>query len=136
MKLRIDQSQQDKVEAYRKEMSLKYEKEKRSYEEQRQRKLFEIQDSIENLNLATSDKQKLKTEIDDLIQEQNTLQSKIDTLKQEQEEEDSKNRQLQREINELNIQMNANRVTGVNSSRADTDGQVQELRDQIARKNL
>ena len=37
-------------------MQLKYEKEKRQYEEEKQRRLYEIQDSIENLNLATSDK--------------------------------------------------------------------------------
>lgn len=48
-------------------MQLKFEREKRSFEEEKQKKLYLIQDSIENLNLASSDKQKLKTEIDDLI---------------------------------------------------------------------
>jgi len=50
-------------------MQLKYEKERKMFEEEKEKKLYEIQDSIENLNLATSDKQKLKSEIDDLIQE-------------------------------------------------------------------
>lgn len=59
-------------------MQLKYERERRIYEEEKQKRLYEIQDSIENLNLATSDKQKMKTEIDELILESNRLQSKID----------------------------------------------------------
>ena len=48
-------------------MQLKFEKEKRMFEEEKQKKLYEIQDSIENLNLGASDKQKLKSEIDELI---------------------------------------------------------------------
>lgn len=37
------------------------------FEEEKQKRLYEIQDSIESLNLPTSDKQKMKNEIDDLI---------------------------------------------------------------------
>jgi predicted phage gp36 major capsid-like protein len=73
MKLRIDQQQQDKVEQFRKEMQNKYAKERRHWEEEKQKKLYEIQDSIDDLNLAASDKTKLKGEIDDQIKEQNTL---------------------------------------------------------------
>ena len=51
-------------------MQLKYETEKRRFEEERQRKLYEIQDSIDDLgNLAASDKQKMKSEIEQYIQE-------------------------------------------------------------------
>ena len=39
------------------------------FEEEKQKRLYEIQDSIENLNLATSDKQKMKNDIDEMIQE-------------------------------------------------------------------
>mmetsp|Transcript_41905 Transcript_41905/g.64131 ORF Transcript_41905/g.64131 Transcript_41905/m.64131 type:complete len:81 (-) Transcript_41905:743-985(-) len=80
MKLRIDQQFQDQVEQFRKETQLKYERERRQFEEQKQKRLYEIQDSIDNLSLGTSDKQKLKNEIDDLIQEQNKLKTKIDSL--------------------------------------------------------
>lgn len=78
MKLRIDQQFQDKVEQFRKETALKYEREKRQFEDEKQKRLYEIQDSIDDLNLATSDKQKMKNEIEELIQEQIKLQSKID----------------------------------------------------------
>ena len=70
MKLRIDQQFQDKVEQFRKETALKYEREKRQFEDEKQKRLYEIQDSIDDLNLATSDKQKMKNEIEELIQEQ------------------------------------------------------------------
>ena len=69
MKLRIDQQFQDKVEQFRKETALKYEREKRQFEDEKQKRLYEIQDSIDDLNLATSDKQKMKNEIEEHIQE-------------------------------------------------------------------
>ena len=56
MKLRIEQQAQDKIEQFRKETQLKYEKEKRQYEDEKQKRLYDISESIENLNLATSDK--------------------------------------------------------------------------------
>ena len=73
-------------------MQLKYEAEKRVFEEEKQKKLYEIQGSIENLNLASSDKQKLKNEIDDLIREQRSLHGKVDNIRQEQEDAENKNR--------------------------------------------
>jgi len=87
IKLRIDQQFQDKVEQFRKEVQLKYERERRMFEEEKQKRLYEIQDSIENLNLATSDKQKMKNDIDEMIQEQNRLQNKIDQIQREQDDE-------------------------------------------------
>jgi len=54
-------------------MANKYAKERRQWEEEKQKKLYEIQDSIDDLNLAASDKTKLKGEIDDQIKEQNHL---------------------------------------------------------------
>jgi hypothetical protein len=66
---------------------LKYERERRLFDDEKQKRLYEIQDSIDDLNLATSDKQKMKNEIEDLIQEQNKLQGKIDELTSDQDEE-------------------------------------------------
>ena len=89
------------------------------------------------MNLAASDKSKLKNEIDELIAEQNKLQAKVNQLALDKDEEDNKNRQLEREINELNIQLNANRVTSNRYSAADeNDQRVQELRDEIAKKSV
>ena len=88
------------------------------------------------MNLAASDKSKLKNEIDELIAEQNKLQAKVNQLALDKDEEENKNRQLEREINELNIQLNANRVTSNRYSAADeNDQRVQELRDEIAKKS-
>ena len=42
MKLRIDQQFQDKVEQFRKETALKYEREKRQFEDEKQKRLYEI----------------------------------------------------------------------------------------------
>jgi len=133
MKLRIDQQYQEKVEGFRKETQLKYEREKRLFEDEKQKRLYEIQDSIDDLKLASSDKQKMKNEIEDLIMEQNKLQSKIDQLKGDQDEEQAKNRQLEREINELNIQLRSNKLTSGYGG-AIEDQRVQELRDDIAKK--
>lgn len=66
---------------------MKYERERRLFDDEKQKRLYEIQDSIDDLNLATSDKQKMKNEIEDLIQEQNKLQGKIDELTADQDEE-------------------------------------------------
>ena len=77
-KLRLDQQFQEKIELFRKETQQKYVQERRLFEEQRQRRLYEIQESIDDLNLAHSDKQKLKDEIDDFIRQQNKLQGQVD----------------------------------------------------------
>lgn len=77
-KLRLDQQFQEKIELFRKETQQKYDQERRLFEEQRQRRLYEIQESIDDLNLAHSDKQKLKDEIDDYIRQQNKLQAQVD----------------------------------------------------------
>ena len=85
--------------------------------------------------MATSDKQKMKSEIDELIQESNRLQSRIEQIQREQEEEQSRNRQLEREINELNIQLSSNKVAGIYGAGLD-DPRIQELRDDIARRQV
>ena len=48
---------------------MKYEKERRLFEEEKRRKMLDIQQSIEKLNIASSDKEKLKQEIDTLNRE-------------------------------------------------------------------
>lgn len=42
MKLRIDQQFQEKVEAFRKDTQLKYERERRLFEDEKQKRLYEI----------------------------------------------------------------------------------------------
>ena len=42
MKLRLDQQFQEKIEGFRKETQQKYDQERRLFEEQRQKRLYEI----------------------------------------------------------------------------------------------
>ena len=103
IKLRIDQLYQDQIESYRKQVQAKYEKERRLFEDEKKKRLNDIQQSIEKLNIASSDKEKLKHEIDTLNREQRDLQSKIEALEAEMESERQRKRTLERDINELNI---------------------------------
>ena len=50
-------------------MQAKYEKERRLFEDEKKKRLNDIQQSIEKLNIASSDKEKLKHEIDTLNRE-------------------------------------------------------------------
>ena len=63
------------------------------------------------------------------------MQTKIDRMKKEQEDAKNKNRQLEREINELNIQLQSNRVAA-GGDLQENDPRIQQLREEIARKNL
>ena len=58
--LRIDQSLQEQLDAHKRACQQKYEKERRMFEEEKRRRLQDIQQSIERLNIASSDKEKLK----------------------------------------------------------------------------
>lgn len=60
VKLRIDQMYADQIESYHKQMQTKYEKERRIFEEEKRRRLQDIQSSIDKLNISTSDKDKLR----------------------------------------------------------------------------
>ena len=63
-KLRIDQTHQEQTEAYKRSCAQKFEKEKRMFEEEKRRRLQDIQQAIERLNIASTDKEKLKEEVD------------------------------------------------------------------------
>jgi hypothetical protein len=50
----------DQIESYQKQMQSKYEKERRIFEEEKRRRLQDIQSSIDKLNISSSDKDKLR----------------------------------------------------------------------------
>ena len=77
VKLRIDQMYADQIESYQKQMQNKYEKERRIFEEEKRRRLQDIQSSIDKLNISSSDKDKLRQEIDSLNHEQKELSNKL-----------------------------------------------------------
>ena len=83
---------QDQVESYRKQQQMKYEKERRLYEEEKRRRMQDIQQSIDKLNIASSDKEKLRKEIDQLNKEQKELHSKISQSEELLENEKGKKR--------------------------------------------
>lgn len=56
---------------------MKYEKERRLFEDEKRKRMLDIQSSLDKLNIATSDKDKLRKEIENLTREQKELQSKI-----------------------------------------------------------
>jgi hypothetical protein len=58
-------------------MQNKYEKERRIFEEEKRRRLQDIQSSIDKLNISSSDKDKLRQEIDSLNHEQKELSIKL-----------------------------------------------------------
>ena len=48
---------------------MKYEKERRLFEDEKRKRMQDIQSSIDKLNIASSDKEKLRLEIDNLNKE-------------------------------------------------------------------
>ncbi|CDW77582.1 ww domain containing protein [Stylonychia lemnae] len=130
IKLRIDQMYQDQVESYRKQQMMKYEKERRLFEDEKRKRMQDIQSSIDKLNIASSDKEKLRHEIDNLNREQKDLQKKIQSYEEDLDNEKSKKRQLERDINELNIQLNSKKAIGDDSQR------VQYIKDEISKKQV
>ena len=58
-------------------MQSKYEKERRIFEEEKRRRLQDIQSSIDKLNISSSDKDKLRQEIDSLNHDQKELSIKL-----------------------------------------------------------
>ena len=63
----------------------------------------DIQHSIERLNIASSDKERLKEQVDSLNREQRTLQSRLNELESELEDEKARKRAAEREVNELTL---------------------------------
>ena len=112
MKLKIDQLYQDQFENHRKTLQTNFDKERRVFEEEKRKRLLDIQSQIDRLNITTSDKEKLRQEIDTLNREQKELNRKIEEFEKELEIENGKKRQLERDINEFNIQLQSQKATG------------------------
>lgn len=72
-KLRIDQNHQELLEAHRRACAQRFEKERRMFDEEKRRRMQDIEQSIEKLNIASSDKEKLKEQVDSLNRQQRTL---------------------------------------------------------------
>ena len=51
---------QDQVESHRRQMQAKYEKERRLFEDEKRRRMQDIQSSIDKLNIGHADKEKLR----------------------------------------------------------------------------
>lgn len=113
-------------------MQAKYEKERRLFEEEKRKRMLDIQQSIDKLNIASSDKEKLRQEIDMLNREQKELNQKIEETEIEVENEKSKKRQIEREINELNIQINSQKVSGAKEE----SQRIVWMREEIAKKQI
>ncbi len=113
-------------------MQTKYEKERRLFEEEKRRRLQDIQSSIEKLNISSSDKDKLRHEIDSLNQEQRELSLKLQELETELDQENHKKRQLERDINELSLQINSQKAAGAK----DESQRVSWLREELQKKQI
>ena len=94
--------------------------------------MLDIQASIEKLNIASADKERLKGEIDQLNREQGELQGRIQEIEEELENEAHKKRQLERDINELSLQINSNKAAG---SKEESQ-RVGWLREELAKKQM
>ena len=129
----MDQMYQDQVESFRRSLQAKYEQERRLFEEEKRRRIQDIQSSIEKLNITSGDKDKLKQEIQALNNEQGDLSAKIQEIEEELEGENTKKRQLERDINELSIQINAQKAGG---SGKDESQRVGWLREELAKKQV
>ena len=90
----------------------------------------DVQASIDKLNIASGDKERLRQEIDTLNKDQSDLNSKIAEIEEELEIESQKKRLLEREINELSIQINTQKVAG----NKDESQRVGWLREELAKK--
>lgn len=86
-------------------MQAKFEKERRVFEDEKRRRMQDIQSSIDKLNIGHADKEKLRHEIEQLNHEQKELHAKIAEIEEELEAENRKKRQLERDINDLSIQI-------------------------------
>jgi chromosome segregation ATPase len=94
--------------------------------------MLDIQASIEKLNIASADKERLKGEIDQLNREQGELQGRIQEIEEELENEAHKKRQLERDINELSLQINSQKAAG---SKEESQ-RVGWLREELAKKQM
>lgn len=113
-------------------MQAKYDKERRLFEEEKRKRMHDIQSSIDKLNIASADKEKLRQEIETLNREQADLNEKIAEIEEELEAEAAKKRQLERDINELSLQINSQRAAGGKEE----SQRVGWLREELAKKQL
>jgi hypothetical protein len=102
-KLRIDQSHQEQLEGHRRACAQRFEKERCIFDEEKRRRMQDIQHSIEKLNITSSDKEKLKEQVESLNRQQKSLKSRTNELEAELEDERSRKRAAERELNELNL---------------------------------
>lgn len=94
----------------------------------------DIQHSIERLNITSSDKERLKEQVDSLNREQRTLQARLKELESELEDEKARKRTAERELNEFNLQLNQTRV-GSETNQQEAQ-RIQFLREEIAKKQV
>lgn len=95
----------------------------------------DISSAIEKLNIASADKEKLKDEVDSLNREQRVLQGKIDQTDRALEAERAKKRAAEREMNEINLQINQKRLSGAAAGNGEST-RIQYLREEIAKKQV
>ena len=132
VKLRVDQMYQDQLEGHKRQLQSKYEKERRLFDDEKRKRLQDIQSSIDKLNIASGDKERLRQEIETLNREHRDLSSKVQEVEEELEGEHSKKRQLEREINDLSIQINTQKAVGAR----DESQRVVWLREELAKKQV
>ena len=132
VKLRVDQMYQDQLEGHKRQLQSKYEKERRLFDDEKRKRLQDIQSSIDKLNIASGDKERLRQEIETLNREHRDLSSKVQEVEEELEGEHSKKRQLEREINDLSIQINTQKAVGTR----DESQRVVWLREELAKKQV
>ena len=132
VKLKIDQMYQDQIESYRRQMQAKFEKERRVFEDEKRRRMQDIQSSIDKLNIGHADKEKLRHEIEQLNHEQKELHAKIAEIEEELEAENRKKRQLERDINDLSIQIATQKAAGGK----DESSRIVWLREELAKKQI
>lgn len=85
------------------------------------------------MNIASTDKEKLKEDVDQLNRQQRTKQSQIEQLEHELEGERARKRTAEREINELNLQISQNKLSGTGKQET---SRMQFLREEIAKKQV
>jgi hypothetical protein len=71
---------QDQLESHRKQLLLGFEKERNHLQDEQEHKVMNIQTAIEKLNIGTSDKIKLKEEVDDLNRQKREMEDRLKSL--------------------------------------------------------
>ena len=93
----------------------------------------DVQQAIEKLNITSSDKEKLREEVESLNEEQRNLQSRVKELERELEDERARKRTAERQVNELNLQISQNKLSSTGQQET---SRMQFLREEIAKKQV